>query len=81
MLNILPGIGWLIDLLLKMSLAVPFWIIWTSFDIGEKYFSFLPNVYLHPGFWDCVGIFIVFPIIKAIFVPHLVSVSQSCNKD
>lgn len=55
------------------------------FGIGEKYFYFLPTVYQDPGFWNCVGVFIVVPILKTIFVPKLVSVSNeqkvSTNKD
>ncbi len=80
MLNILPGVGWALDLFFKISLAIPFWIIWSGFRLGEKYFYFLPQVYLNPGFWDCVGVFIVFPILKAVFTPHLVWVIQT-NKE
>ena len=60
-----------------MSLAVPFWIIWTNYGIGRKFFYFLPEVYLSPGFWECVGIFIVAPIVKKLITPTLVSVSQT----
>ena len=77
MLNAIPGIGWLIDFILKASLAVPFWFIWTKFGMGEKYFYFLPEVYLHPSFWNCVGVFIVMPILKSMLIPKLVYVSQT----
>lgn len=77
MLNSLPFIGWFLDLVFKISLAVPFWIVWTSCGIGAKFFPFLPAVYLRPSFWECVGVFIVVPILKGIFVPTLASVSQS----
>jgi hypothetical protein len=80
MLNVIPVLGWLVDLGLKISLAVPFWIIWTNFGVGEKFFYFLPQVYIAPGFWECVGVFIVFPILKVIFIPQLVWVNQS-NKE
>jgi hypothetical protein len=77
MLNVIPGLGWFLDLFFKISLSIPFWIIWTGFGIGEKYFYFLPPVYLRPGFWDCVGVFIVVPILKGIFVPRFVTSSSS----
>lgn len=77
MLNALPIVGWLIDLLLKASLAVPFWLIWTVFGLGEKYFYFLPTIYHAPGFWDCVGVFIIVPILYGIFIPKLISITQT----
>ena len=77
MLNLIPIVGWLTDLFFKISLAIPFWFIYTICGIGEKYFYFLPPLYTAPGFWDCVGVFIVVPIIYGIFVPKIASVSQS----
>jgi hypothetical protein len=77
MLNIIPVIGWLLDLVFKVSLSIPFWFIWTHLGIGKKYFPFLPETFLSVPFWDCVGIFIVVPIVYHIFVPRFVSVSSS----
>ena len=74
MLNAIPGIGWALDFFFKVSLAIPFWLIWTWFGLGEKYFYFLPPVYQAPGFWNCVGLFIAVPILYLIFVPKLFSV-------
>lgn len=75
MLNALPFIGWFLSLFFSISLAIPFWLIWSVFGIGETYFYFLPAVYLHPGFWACVGIFMVVSILKAMLVPKLASVN------
>ena len=80
MLNTIPIIGWLLDLLVKISLALPFWVIWTLGGIGETYFDFLPTQFHAIPFWHCVGIFITVPIIKLIFVPKFVSVDQSVEK-
>ena len=80
MLNVVPIFGWLLDIGFKISLAIPFWIIWVGFGIGDTYFDFLPAIYRNPGFWDCVGVFIVVPIIYGIFVPTIVSVNQSVEK-
>lgn len=76
-LNIIPVAGWLLDLVFKISLAVPFYIVWTGFGIGERFFPFLPPQFLAPGFWDCVGVFIVVPIAYGIFVPRLAVVTSS----
>lgn len=51
MLNAIPVFGWMLDFFFKASLAVPFWIIWTGFGVGETYAYWLPPVYQHPGFW------------------------------
>jgi hypothetical protein len=80
MISAFPVVGWVIDLFFKASLAVPFWLIWTVFGLGEKYFYFLPPIYHTPTFWECVGLFVAVPILYWIFVPRLVSVSQTNNK-
>ena len=81
MINAIPIFGWLLDLIFKISLAVPFWIIWTGCGIGERFFWFLPQEYKTPRFWECVGLFIVVPIIYWIFVPKLVSVTLTNNNE
>jgi hypothetical protein len=80
MINAIPVIGWALSLFFAASLAVPFWFIWTVCGIGATYAYWLPAVYLAPGFWICVGLFIVASIIKRVFVPTIVSVSQSADK-
>jgi hypothetical protein len=77
MLNAIPVFGWALSAFFAISLAVPFWFIWTVCGIGSTYAYFLPAVYQHPGFWDCVGVFIVVGIIKLVFVPRLASASSS----
>jgi len=79
MLNAIPVVGWLLDLIFKASLALPFWLAWTVFGLGGKYFYFLPQVYHAPGFFNCLGLFIAVPIFYRIFIPTLVSVSQVNN--
>ena len=77
MINAIPILGWFLSAFFAVSLAVPFWFIWTVCGIGQTYAYWLPAVYLHPGFWDCVGVFIVMGIIKTIFVPRIVSSSST----
>ena len=77
MVNNIPLVGWLFDFILKASLSFPFWIIWSVFGIGKKFFPFLPEVYLNAGFWETVGVFIVVPIAYSIFVPKFVTVSNN----
>ncbi len=73
MLNAIPVIGHIIALILTISMAIPFWIVWTLCGIGAKFFGWLPAVYLTPGFWECVGVFMVVSILKVVLVPRLVS--------
>lgn len=77
MLNAIPLVGWFLSVMFSMSLAVPFWIVWTVCGIGETYFYFLPPVYHAPGFWACVGFFIAVSILKAVLIPTLASTSSS----
>lgn len=77
MLNMIPVWGWLMDFGLKLSMAVPFWFVWTYCELGKKYFYFLPAVFQSIPFWHVVGLFIAVPIAYLIFVPRLVSVSQT----
>jgi hypothetical protein len=79
MLNALPVVGWLLSLFFSISLAIPFWIVWTACGIGETYFYWLPKVYQQPGFWACVGLFMVISILKAVLVPRFVSVSNEAK--
>lgn len=82
MLNALPIVGWFLSLFFSISLAVPFWIAWTACEIGATYFYWLPAVYQRPGFWSCVGLFMVMSILKVVLVPRFASVSSSStNKD
>lgn len=70
MINAIPVIGWALALFFMASLAVPFWFIWTVMGIGATFFYWLPAIYLAPGFWQCVGVFIVIGILKAVLVPR-----------
>lgn len=75
MLNALPFVGWFLSLGFSISLAVPFWLVWTVCGIGETYFYFLPPVYRSIGFWACVGLFMVLSILKAVLVPRFMSIN------
>lgn len=76
MLNAIPLVGWLLSFMFSVSLAVPFWIVWTVCGIGETYFYFLPKVYQSIGFWSCVGLFMAVSIIKCVFMPRLFSLKN-----
>jgi len=76
MINSIPVLGWLLSIVFNTSLAIPFWLFWTYFEIGKRYFYFLPEIYLSVGFWDCVGVFVVLSILRGFF-PVLVSVDQT----
>lgn len=80
MIHGIPVLGWILGLIVAASLAVPFWICWTVANIGETFAPWLPPVYQSPGFWQCVGVFICASIIKTVFIPSFVSVSQTNEK-
>jgi hypothetical protein len=77
MINKLPIIGWILSAIGATSLAIPFWICWTYMGIGEKYFYFIPEVYLNIPFWNCVGLFIVIKILYGTLIPRIFYVSNT----
>lgn len=79
MLNAIPIIGWLLSLLFSISMAIPFWFLWTAQGLGDKYAYFLPMVYRFPSFWDCVGVFVIVSILKSVFFPSFSSSSSSSS--
>lgn len=81
MINAIPIFGWFLSALFSISLAVPFWFIWTVCGYGAAYAYWLPAIYLHPPFWDCVSVFIVASIIKAVFIPTFSSSYSEAKKD
>lgn len=72
----LPFIGWIIEAVVAVSMAVPFWFFWTLFDFGSIYFYWIPETYQSIPFWHCVGLFIVISILKSVLIPTLVNVSN-----
>lgn len=77
MINALPIIGWIVSFIVSISLAVPFWFLWTFCGLGRVYCYFLPEVYLSPSFGDVIGIFMIVSILKAVFVPKIATNSNS----
>lgn len=74
MLNNIPIIGWLLDILFKISLSIIFTPFWNW--LAPEYFDFLPEKYLQLGFWEVVGIFIILGILKQ-FSPLSIDNSNS----
>lgn len=73
----IPVFGWFIGAILHVSLAVPFYFIWNA--LAPTYFYFVPPVYQQIGFWECVGLFVVISILKAVLVPNLTSSTSSSS--
>ncbi len=71
MLNKIPFLGWFFSAVAAISLAVPFWLCWTWWGVGVKYFYWLPEIYQIIMFWDCVALFIVIAILKGTLIPRL----------
>ena len=80
-MNAVPVIGWIISFAINMSLAIPFWVCWTWFQIGETYFDFLPYRWHVIPFWHCIGIFISIAVVKIVCTPKLATINQSVNKE
>ncbi len=80
-MNYIPIVGWLIDLALKISLAIPFWLIWTVWGLGVKYFPFLPIQFQVIPFWNTVGLFMAIPILLHIITPRFVSCSNENKQE
>ena len=78
MINKLPFIGWFFSAVASISLSIPFYFLWNS--EAPTYFYWIPKVYLHIPFWDCVALFIIVPIVKSTLTPSFVSVSQTNSK-
>jgi len=49
--------------------TIPFWFLWTYLGYGEMYFSFLPKVWQSIPFWHCLGLMLIFGMIRAIVLP------------
>ena len=73
--GLLGIIGVFVNMMLNMVIAIPFWIFWTIFGIGAKYFSFLPITYQAINLWHCIGIFACLGLIKMICFSRGVNVS------
>lgn len=72
------GWGWALSLIGAFGLAVPFWLFWTAWGLGARYFYWLPEVYHEIPFWHTVGLFIIVSILKT-GVPQLAAVSNECG--
>lgn len=79
MINKIPFLGWILSFIAPASLSVPFYFIWSS--LAPIYFAdIVPVKFLNIPFWHCVGLFIVIPIVRDLFTPRFVNVSNSCSK-
>ena len=79
MLHALPIIGWAIQAVFTLSISVIFWLGWTVFGVGYDFFYFLPERFQSLSFWEVFWLFTVVGILKSVFTPRFVSVSQTNN--
>lgn len=68
---------WVMIVLFKAILSVPFWFIYSVCGIGKKFFYFLPEVYQEPGFWATFGLFMVISVLYVVFIPTFAFNSQN----
>lgn len=76
-LNSIPVIGWITNIVLMASLAVPFYFMWNY--VAPTYFYWLPDVYQNIPFWDCVWLFTVISILQKVLIPKLASINQNVS--
>lgn len=58
----------MLSFIASLLISIPFWIVYSLCGIGEKFFYFLPVVYQAPGYWNTVGLFTVFFLLKGVVV-------------
>lgn len=75
MLNYIPVIGWIATFIFSTFISIPFYFIWNW--LAPTYFAFLPKVYLDVPFWDCVGMFMLMPMVKILVYPRRMIASSS----
>jgi len=66
-MNYIPIVGWFVSILINMSLAFPFWFLWTQLGAGSRYFSWLPSIWHKVPYWDLVGLFVLVHILYDLF--------------
>ena len=77
--GIMGIVGILINILIDVLVALPFWLFWTVFGIGSKYFYFLPDIYHSVSLWHCIGIFLCIGMFRMIFVKSSTNVNTKSN--
>jgi hypothetical protein len=81
MWSAIPIVGWFLGLMFAVFSAVPFWFLWTYCGLGQRYFYFLPAVYIDMGFWNIVGLFLVISILRSRLMPDFSTTVNSAKKD
>ena len=54
-----------------LVMALIFWLSWTYWGIGAKYFAFIPQVYLNIPFWDTYLAFVAMIALKEVILPNV----------
>lgn len=76
MLFLLPLLGWAISFTFYLWISIPFWIAWSYFGLGAKFFYFVPEVYQTPSLLEVMGVFAIVSVLKSIFLPSFTSSKQ-----
>ena len=71
MVNAIPIIGWIISLMAFVFISMPFWVIWTYYEIGRKFFPFLSDAWHTISYPECVGVFMCVYILRSVALPSL----------
>lgn len=63
----------LLGLLWTGLAAVPVWVLWSACGLGQRYFSSLPTVWLHPPIVDVIELFWLVASVRTAASPIRVS--------
>ena len=64
------------NLVLNTIIASLFWLFWTVFGIGTRFFGFLPKIYLNISLLCCMGIFVCIGLVKLLIISKSPSVNM-----
>ena len=74
----LPIIGWILGFIFSICISIPFYFLWNW--LAPVYFYFLPKIYLDLPFFHCVGIFMLFPLLKTLLSPFRQNITTTKEK-
>ena len=75
LLMAIPVIGWFLGIMISLFISIPFYFLWNW--LAPIYFYFLPQVYKELPFFNCIGLFILIPIVIKTISPFGTYVTQN----
>ena len=70
------------QIVFAIVLSIPYYFAWNA--VAPKYFTFLPEEYMHIPYWHVVGITLAITWVGSLvgkLTPKIVSISQNANPE